>query len=314
MHSISEDINPRSLKMDSLPTLEVLRLINDEDALVAAAVARQMAPIAAVVDGAVEALSSGGRLIYVGAGTSGRLGMLDAAECIPTFGLEPGRVLAILAGGPAAMTASIEAAEDDAEAGGRTMLEHGIGQSDLVLGIASSGRTPFVVGALRQAGLLGAATAALVGNADGPVAAAAAVVIAVNTGAEVLAGSTRMKAGTAQKLVLNMISTAAMVRLGRTYGNLMVDLRPTNEKLRGRACRIVAAAAETDEDTAARALAEADGEVKTAIVTLKSRVSPAQARIRLANAQGVLRRALEGTGLRAPKHPIVGGLSTESPP
>jgi N-acetylmuramic acid 6-phosphate etherase len=282
--------------MDSLPTLDILRLINDEDALVAAAVARQMVQIATVVDGAVAALSSGGRLIYVGAGTSGRLGVLDAAECIPTFGLEPGRVLAILAGGPAAMTASIEAAEDDAEAGGRSMVEHGVGHSDLVLGIASSGRTPFVVGALRQARLLGAATAALVGNPDGPVAAAATVVIAVNTGAEVLAGSTRMKAGTAQKLVLNMISTAAMVRLGRTYGNLMVDLRPTNEKLRARACRIVAAAAETSEDTAARALAEADGEVKTAIVILKTLESPTQARLRLAKAQGVLRRALEGTG------------------
>jgi N-acetylmuramic acid 6-phosphate etherase len=295
VHSISEDINVRSRSMDSLPTLDILRLINDEDALVAAAVARQMAQIATVVDDAVAALSSGGRLIYVGAGTSGRLGVLDAAECIPTFGLEPGRVLAILAGGPAAMTASIEAAEDDDEAGGRAMLEHGVGRSDMVLGIASSGRTPFVVGALRQAHMLGAATAALVGNSDGPVAAAATTVIAVNTGAEVLAGSTRMKAGTAQKLVLNMISTAAMVRLGRTYGNLMVDLRPTNEKLRARACRIVAAAAETDEDTAARALAAAGGEVKTAIVTLKTLESPTQARIRLANAQGVLRRALEGT-------------------
>ena len=296
MHTVSEDINVRSVGLDSLPTLEVLRLINDEDAQVADAVARQMPEIAKVVEGAVAALASGGRLIYVGAGTSGRLGMLDAAECIPTFGLEPGKVLAILAGGPAAMTASIEAAEDDAEAGGRAMLDHGVGRNDLVLGIASSGRTPFVVGALRQAGMLGAATAALVGNPDGPVAASAAVVIAVHTGAEVLAGSTRLKAGTAQKMVLNMISTAAMVRLGRTYGNLMVDLRPTNEKLRGRACRIVAAAAETDEDTAARALAEADGEVKTAIVALKTRASPARARTLLANAQGVLRKVLEGAG------------------
>jgi N-acetylmuramic acid 6-phosphate etherase len=296
VHSISEDINLRSRSIDSLPTLEVLRLINDEDAQVAGAVARQMTDIAAVVDSAVAALSAGGRLIYVGAGTSGRLAVLDAAECIPTFGLEPGRVLAVLAGGPAAMTASIEAAEDDADAGSQAMRDHGVGPKDLVLGIASSGRTPFVVGALRQARELGAAGAALVGNADGPVAAAATLVIAVHTGAEVLAGSTRMKAGTAQKMVLNMISTAAMVRLGRTYGNLMVDLRATNEKLRVRACRIVAAAAETDEETAARALAEAAGEVKTAIVTLKTRASPAQARIRLANAHGVLRKALEETG------------------
>jgi len=299
VHTVSEDINVRSVGLDTLPTLEVLRLINDEDAQVAGAVAHRMPQIATVVEGAVAALSSGGRLIYVGAGTSGRLGMLDAAECVPTFGLEPGRVLAILAGGSAAMTASIEAAEDDAEAGGRAMLEHGVGSADLVLGIASSGRTPFVVGALRRARTLGAATAALVGNADGPVAASASVVIAVDTGAEVLAGSTRMKAGTAQKLVLNMISTAAMVRLGRTYGNLMVDLRPTNEKLRKRACRIVATAAETDEDTAARALAEADGEVKTAIVTLMTRASPARARLLLANAQGVLRKALEGAAVDA---------------
>ncbi len=294
MHIISEDVNVRTLEIDSLPTVDVLRLINDEDAQVAAAVALQMAQIAAVVDGAVAALSSGGRLIYVGAGTSGRLGMLDAAECIPTFGLEPGRVLAVLAGGPAAMTASIEMAEDDSDAGGQAMLDHGVGRSDLVLGIASSGRTPFVVGALRQARILGAETAALVGNPDGPVAASATFVIAVVTGAEALAGSTRLKAGTAQKMVLNMISTAAMVRLGRTYGNLMVDLRANNEKLRGRAVRIVAAAAETDEEMAARALTEADGEVKTAILVLKAGASPAQARRRLADAQGVLRRALEG--------------------
>ena len=293
MHTLAEDINVRSVAIDALPTLDILRLINDEDALVAAAVARQLARIAVVVEAAAAALSSGGRLIYVGAGTSGRLGVLDAAECIPTFGLEPGRVLAVLAGGPAAMTESIESAEDDAEAGGRAMQDNGVGPSDLVLGIASSGRTPFVVGALRRARILGATTAALIGVQDGPVAAAGGIVIAVDTGAEVIAGSTRMKAGTAQKMVLNMISTAVMVRLGRTYGNLMVDLRPTNEKLRARACRIVAAAAETDQDTAARALVEADGEVKTAIVTLKTRASPAQARVRLADVHGVLRRALE---------------------
>ena len=171
MQTLAEDINVRSLGIDSLPTLDILRLINDEDAQVAAAVARQLAQIAVVVEGAVAALSSGGRLIYVGAGTSGRLGVLDAAECIPTFGIEHGRVLAVLAGGPAAMTASIESAEDDAEAGGRAMQDNEVGPSDLVLGIASSGRTPFVVGALRQARIVGAATAALVGSPDGPVAA-----------------------------------------------------------------------------------------------------------------------------------------------
>ena len=299
MFPSAEDINPRTVAIDTLPTLDVLRLINDEDAQVAVAVAEQLPAIAVVVEGAVEALATGGRLIYVGAGTSGRLAVLDAAECVPTFGLEPDRVVAVLAGGPSAMTRATEDAEDDAGAGEQAMRDLTVGPSDLVLGIASSGRTPYVVGALRQARALGAATAALVGHREGPVAAVAQMVVAPPTGPEVIAGSTRLKAGTAQKMVLNMISTAAMVRLGRTYRNLMVDMRQTNDKLRRRAVRIVAGAAEVDTETAARTLAAAGGEIKTAIVALKANLAPEQARLRLTQANGVVRRALEAPDLAA---------------
>jgi len=296
VNSPAEERNPRTLGIDLLPTLEVLRLINEEDALVAGAVGAELPAISVVVEGAVEALASGGRLIYVGAGTSGRLGVLDAAECMPTYGLDPDKVVAVLAGGAAAIGSAVEDAEDDSEAGALAMRALNVGPEDLVLGIASSGRTPYVVGALRQARLLGAATAALVGTRDGPVAAAAQSVVAPRTGAEAITGSTRMKAGTAQKMVLNMISTATMVRLGRTYGNLMVDMKPTNDKLRHRSAKIVAAAAQVDIEAAMCALADAGGEIKTAIVSLTLNYPPEQARERLARGGGVIRRALEEPG------------------
>jgi len=292
----AEESNPKTQDIDTLPTLEVLRLIGDEDDLVAGAVRAELPAIAVVVEGAVEALASGGRLIYVGAGTSGRLGVLDAAECLPTYGVDREKVVAVLAGGSEAIASAVENAEDDPEAGARAMRALGVCSADLVLGIASSGRTPYVVGALRQARMLGAATAALVGNREGPVAAAAHSVIAPRTGPEAITGSTRMKAGTAQKMVLNMLSTATMVRLGRTYGNLMVDMKPTNDKLRDRSARIVAAAARVDTEIALRALAEADGEIKTAIVMLVMKEAPERARARLARAGGVVRQALEERG------------------
>ncbi len=289
----TEDLNPRTADIDTLPTGAILRRINDEDALVAGAVRRELAVIEAVVERVVAAFEAGGRLIYAGAGTSGRLAVLDAAECPPTFGTDPSMVQALLAGGPMAMTTSVEAAEDDEAQGAREIEALGVGTHDVVLGVAASGRTPYVVGALRRARARGACTAALVGNADGPVAAAADLVIAPQTGPEVVAGSTRMKAGTAQKLVLNMISTAAMIRTGHTYGNLMVDMQASNRKLRDRARRIVARASGAELDAAAQALAEANGEMKTAIVMLLAGITPAEARERLARANGVVRGALD---------------------
>ena len=290
----TEDLNPRTADIDTLATGAILRRINDEDAQVAAAVRREIGAIEAVVERVVAAFNAGGRLIYVGAGTSGRLAVLDAAECPPTFGTDPTMVQALLAGGPMAMTTSVESAEDDEAQGAREMDALGVGARDVVLGVAASGRTPYVAGALRRARSKGACTAALVGNADGAVAAAAELVIAPLTGPEVVAGSTRMKAGTAQKLVLNMISTAAMIRTGHTYGNLMVDMQARNRKLRDRARRIVARATGADMDAAVQALGQANGEVKTAIVMLLTGATPEESRTRLARANGVVRGALEG--------------------
>ena len=288
----TEDSNPRSVDIDTLPTREILQRINAEDATVAPAVARELPAIEAVVDRVVDAFRAGGRLIYVGAGTSGRLGVLDAAECPPTYSTDPRQVQALLAGAPAALTRSVEGAEDDEAQGAREVDALAVDGRDVVLGIAASGRTPYVVGALRRARERGATAAALVANPAGPVAATAELVIAPQTGPEVVAGSTRMKAGTAQKMVLNMISTAAMIRLGHTYGNLMVNVQATNSKLRERARRIVASVTGVDADTAARALADADGQVKTAIVLLLAGVPAAEARERLTRADGVVRRAL----------------------
>jgi len=288
----TEDINPRTVDIDLVSTAEMLRRINAEDARVAEAVGRELVSVEAVVERVVAALTAGGRLIYVGAGTSGRLGVLDAAECPPTYGTDPRQVQAVLAGGPVAMTRSVEAAEDDEEQGAGAVETLGVGTRDVVLGIASSGRTPYVVGALRRARARGSYTAALVGNADGPVAAMAHVVIAPQTGPEVVAGSTRLKAGTAQKLVLNMISTAVMIRMGHTLGNLMVDMRATNTKLRARAQRIVVHATGRAANDVARALGDADGEVKTAIVMLRADIGADEARYRLARAHGVVRGAL----------------------
>lgn len=288
----TEDNNSRTADLDTLPVGEILRRINAEDATVAAAVAAELPVVEQVVERVVQALESGGRLIYTGAGTSGRLGMLDAAECPPTYGVDPSTIQGLLAGGPMAMTTSVEAAEDDEAQGAREIDALGVGAHDVVIGIAASGRTPYVTGALRRARARGACAVALVGNPDGSVAAAAELVIAPRTGPEVVAGSTRMKAGTAQKLVLNMISTAAMVRTGHTYGNLMVDMQASNGKLRDRARRIVVEATGADPDEAARALSAAGGHAKTAIVMLLAGVDAAEARDRLDRAGGWVRRAL----------------------
>jgi N-acetylmuramic acid 6-phosphate etherase len=238
-------------------------------------------------------MQKGGRLIYMGAGTSGRLGVLDAAECPPTFNTSPDQVLGLIAGGPNAMVNAAEAAEDDPALGRQDAAAIGLTENDIVVGLAASGRTPYVVGALQYAREVGAAAIAVTCNSPSALEEVAEITIAPVTGPEVLTGSTRLKAGTAQKMVLNMLSTATMVRLGKTYGNLMVDMRPTNAKLRRRAARIVAEATGQDEMAAMEALEASGGETRTAIVALLAGVTPDEARERLRQANGFVRKALE---------------------
>jgi N-acetylmuramic acid 6-phosphate etherase len=292
----TEAANPAARDFDLLSVLEQARLMNAEDHRVADAVAATLPAVATAVERIAESLRRGGRLLYVGAGTSGRIAALDAAECPPTFGTDPALVQAVLAGGPRAMTEAVEGAEDDAAAGEREMDARHVGPADAVVGIAASGETPFTVAAVRRARRLGAWTAGVACNAGSSLEAACDLAIVPVVGPEVIAGSTRLKAGTAQKLVLNMLSTLAMVRLGKVYGNLMVDLRATNAKLRRRAVRIVAAAAGADDRRAAAALGEAGGRVPVAIVMLRLGIDAAAARARLDGAAGSLRRALGETG------------------
>ena len=289
----TEGINPASAGIDTLNPLEIAQLMNQADAGVAAAVARQLPQIADAIAAIAARLAAGGRLIYLGAGTSGRLGVLDAAECPPTFSTPPGLVVGWIAGGPGALTNSIEGAEDDPERGRADARHVQLGSGDALVGIAASGRTPYVRGALQYAQEVGALTVALACNADPVIGQYADITIAVETGPEVISGSTRLKAGTAQKMVLNMLSTGTMVLLGKTYGNLMVDVQPTNAKLRRRAVRIVETATGLATPDAARLLAACGDETKTAIVAALSGVPPEEARVRLARAGGVVRRALE---------------------
>jgi N-acetylmuramic acid 6-phosphate etherase len=268
---LSEQRNPASLFLDQLDVEAILTLINDEDHKVAPAVRQEIPAIAQAVRWAVRGLSRGGRLIYVGAGTSGRLGIMDAAECPPTFGTPPEWVIGIIAGGPQAVFRAVEGAEDDMEAGREEMRRLNVGVNDIVVGLSVSGRTPFVIAAMDEARRLGAKTVAITVNRDAPIAAVADVVIAPVVGAEIVAGSTRMKAGTAQKLILNMISTATMVKLGRVQSNLMVDLRTWSVKLRERAKRIVAQLAHVTLPEAEQALEATDWQVRQAIAWLQSK-------------------------------------------
>jgi N-acetylmuramic acid 6-phosphate etherase len=277
---------------DLRPTDELVELMNREDAGVPAAVGAAQAQITAAIEAIVPRLARGGRLIYVGAGSSGRIAALDAAECESTFSTEPGQVVALLAGALAAAPAEQEAAEDDAEAGAREIARLGIGEADAVVGVSASGRTPYVLGALRAAADAGALTTALVSVRDSELARLADHEIAVVVGPEFLAGSTRLKAGTAQKLVLNTISTVSMIRLGKTYGDLMVDVHATNEKLRERVRRIVRQATGASEDEADRALEAAQGSAKVAIVSLLAAIDAETARARLAEAGGSIRSAV----------------------
>ncbi|SDQ49135.1 N-acetylmuramic acid 6-phosphate etherase [Microbacterium sp. cf332] len=288
----TETANPLTGGLDAMSVTEILRVMNDEDAGVPVAVAVAVPQIARAVDLAVAAISSGGRLVYLGAGTSGRLGVLDAAECPPTFGTDPDQVVGLLAGGHQAMFRAVEGAEDSRQLGVDDLVTIGLTDRDVVVGIAASGRTPYVLGALDHARAAGASTVAISCSPDAEISGHADVAIEIDNGPEVLTGSTRLKAGTSQKLVLNMISTATMVRLGKVYGNLMVDVRPSNEKLVARARRIVQAATDCDAETARRALDDADGHAKTAIVAILCGVDAETARDRLIAGAGFVREAV----------------------
>ncbi|NIH86729.1 N-acetylmuramic acid 6-phosphate etherase [Amycolatopsis granulosa] len=289
--SPTEQRNPRTTEIDRMPTLDILTLINDEDRRVPDAVAKVLPELADAVDHAVAALRTGHRVHYVGAGTSGRLATLDAAELVPTYNVPADWFVAHHAGGDRALREAVENAEDDAAAGGAEMSDS-VRAGDFVLGLTASGRTPFVLGALQEAGRLGAKTGLVSGNPRSARPAGVDVFIAVDTGPEVIAGSTRMKAGSAQKILLTAFSTATMIKLGRTYSNLMVSLRATNAKLRGRTLRILTEATGADEQEAAGALAEAGGDLKVALVHLLSGVDSTTAAEMLAANGGHVREAL----------------------
>ena len=290
----TEARNARTTQLDELSTLDMLAVMNDEDRQVAEVVRGQLGAIARLVDAASDRMRRGGRIVYCGAGTSGRLGVLDAVECPPTFSVDPGVVVGLIAGGPPAFVKAVEGAEDSLTLGAADLDAIGLRAVDTVVGIAASGRTPYVLGALEYARAKGALTAAVVCNAGSPVAAAAELPIEVVTGPEVLTGSTRLKAGTATKLVLNMVTTGCFVKLHKVHGNLMVDVMATNEKLVARSRRIVAQATHCSLDEAEAKLAACGGEVKTAIVCLLAGLEPAAARERLQAAHGSVRRAVGG--------------------
>lgn len=270
---ITEQENPRSKDLSSQSTAEIVALMNDEDATVAAAVKQVLADVVKAVDEIVARLAKGGRLFYTGTGTSGRLGVLDASECPPTFGVSPELVQGVIAGGYDACYRAVEASEDDAKAGGFDLKARGFAAGDVLVGIAASGRTPYTVGAVKFARALGAFTVGLTCVPGSPITEAAELSIVPIVGPEVLTGSSRLKAGTAQKMVLNMISTAAMVRLGYVSGNRMSNLQPRNVKLRERAVRIVMAESGVDEQTATSALASSNWNVQSALKDLAARNS-----------------------------------------
>jgi N-acetylmuramic acid 6-phosphate etherase len=289
---LTEQRNPRSTHIDTLSTLQILQIINDEDAIITRVVRDALPSIAQAVDTITERLQRGGRLIYVGAGTSGRLGVLDAVECVPTYSTPPELVQAIIAGGYEAITNSIEGAEDNAEAGRDDLLALDIAPVDAVVGIAASGRTPYVLGALDTANKIGALTVGISCNTPAPLLNISQIDIALLVGPEIITGSTRMKAGTAQKLVLNMISTTTMIKLGKVYGNLMVDVRPSNEKLVDRARRIICDVTGVSYEQASDLLTQSGQEVKTAIIMSILEVTAEQARALLHQKKGLLHQVI----------------------
>ena len=301
-HSIenltTESANPRSEKIDTLSPLEIVQLLNDEDATIAGAVATQASPIAEAITIISDRIRQGGRLIYIGAGTSGRLGVLDASECPPTFSTPPEMVVGLIAGGDSALRKAVEGAEDDTEQASRDLSEIGLGEQDVLVGIATSGRTPYVIGALKYARTVGAVPIGLACNEDSPLSEVAQIMITPVVGPEIISGSTRMKAGTATKMVLNMLTTGTMVQLGKTYGNLMVDLRASNAKLLARTRRLVTRLTGLDSEAAQAALVESGGELKTTVVSVLRNVSPHRAREILKDTGGQLRPAIESDETR----------------
>jgi N-acetylmuramic acid 6-phosphate etherase len=291
-HRVTERRLAASRNLDRMTAIEIVRLMNREDRKVAMAVGRELPAITRAVDAIVAAWRGGGRLFYVGAGSSGRMAVLDAAECPPTFGISPRRMLALIAGGRRAVTGAVEGAEDSAGNGARDLRARKLTRGDVVVGIAASGTTPYVLGALAYARKRGAVTVAVTSNRKMPLARLARIVIAPEIGAEVLTGSTRLKAGTAQKMVLNMLSTAAMARMGYVYENLMIDAEMTNAKLSGRALRILADASGVDVSGAGRALRAAGHNMRVALVMLKRGVGVRDAKRLLARVSGNLRTAL----------------------
>lgn len=289
---LTEQQNPNTHNIDALTTPEILRVINHEDKTVADAVEKALPDVARAVDMIVGRLREGGRLIYIGAGTSGRLGVLDAVECVPTFSVPPEMVQGLIAGGERAIVRSVEGAEDKPELAQADLQAVNLSNRDVVVGIAASGRTPYVIGGLNYARQIGAKTVGIACNVPAPVLDAADIAIGLEVGPEVITGSTRMKAGTAQKMVLNMLSTATMVQLGKVYGNLMVDVQVTNDKLAQRASRIVQQVAQVDESTAQALLKQAHNQVKVAIVMHLKQVDYDTARRLLDEHRGFLRRVI----------------------
>ncbi|MDT7542988.1 MAG: N-acetylmuramic acid 6-phosphate etherase [Acidobacteriota bacterium] len=289
---ITEQENPRTANLSELPSREIVRLMNEEDACVAESVSRTLDEVARAVDGVVERLRAGGRLFYVGTGTSGRLGVLDASECPPTFGVPPDLVQGIIAGGYDALYRATEATEDDRDAGARDLSARGVTSRDAVVGIAASGRTPYTIGAVEHARDLGAFTACVTCAPESEITRAVEVAIVAVVGAEVIAGSTRLKAGTAQKMILNMISTASLARLGYVHGNRMTNLLLRNEKLRARSARIFVAETGADEETARRALEASGDDLRVALVMHRSNSTRDEALRALAESQGIVERAI----------------------
>lgn len=290
---VSETRNPQTMDLDALSTLELVNRFNQQDTLVAQAVKATLPEVAKAVNAAAASLKAGGRIIYMGAGTSGRLGVLDASECPPTFGVPHGLVIGLIAGGPGALLKAVEGAEDNPQLGEDDLKAQNLTGRDLVVGLAASGRTPYVIGGLQYANQTGCTTVAISCNPGSPIAQEAVIAISPVVGPEALTGSTRLKSGTAQKLVLNMISTGAMVKFGKVYQNLMVDMQATNVKLVDRACRMVVEATGASREEAEKVLEQTGHDVKPAILMILSGLDATAARARLAAHKGFLRAALQ---------------------
>lgn len=288
----TETRNHQTMNLDKLTTSEVVQLMNEEDKKVAYAVEKELPSISKVAEAIIESFKKGGRLIYMGAGTSGRLGVLDAAECVPTFSVDPTMVQGLIAGGMKAMTVAVEGAEDSATLGKEDLQHIELTENDVILGIAASGRTPYVIGALTYANEIGATTASLSCNKDAEISRYATLPIEVEVGPEILTGSTRLKSGTAQKLVLNMLSTSSMIGIGKVYQNLMVDVKPSNEKLVERSKRIIMQATDCSYEQASQAFTSANQQVKTAIVMILTDSTKEEAEQKLVESQGFVRNTM----------------------